>query len=365
MSAVQMSFSDAEKLGANSAEFFNDIRGMFAGGLDQKQVKAIELLCSYAQKNGYSRLHTAYVLATVFHETGGWMQPLREGEWRHGPGSLTDAQSRRAVARLKNEGVISRNYALPDAITGHSYYGRGLVQTTHKDNYQKISVLVGRDCVNNPDLLLDWDISVAATFIAMKDGMYRAGKNLSMIASTKDFYKARDIINGDLEKNGSMIARYAVTFYNALEHWPATVEETAPMTEQVDEVVVSPRESYDPTIIAALGMLIVAVVGTFAWKKGWLEGVRYIRPASLTWWASFTSIMLGVTQLLCAVCDFGEFSKLIGMLQGATDTSPASLIMLGLVGIGLNDKLARADQLSASSRQTVAGDLQAKETRNA
>ena len=70
--------------------------------------------------------------------------------------------------------------------------------------------------------------------------------------------------------------------------------------------------------------------------------MRYFRPKSLTWWSSMIAIALGALGFVCSTCDLGELSKLIVMLNGGGDNSPASLVMLGLVGIGLHDKFERS-----------------------
>ena len=69
--------------------------------------------------------------------------------------------------------------------------------------------------------------------------------------------------------------------------------------------------------------------------------MRYLRPKSLTWWSSVASLTIGLTSLLCETCKLWEVSELIAMLNGSYDSSPASLIILGLIGIGLNDKFER------------------------
>ena len=72
--------------------------------------------------------------------------------------------------------------------------------------------------------------------------------------------------------------------------------------------------------------------------------MRYFRPKSLTWWGGITSILLGITALVCVTCDLGEVSRLMTMLLGGADTSPAGMIMLGIVAIGLYDKQTRDQQ---------------------
>ena len=187
--------------------FFDAVRPAFRRGkLSEAQVAGLTAIVSYGRENGYQRSHLAYVLATAFHETGEKMQPVREGF------ASTDAGARRAVKGLFDKGIIRRNYALPDK-AGNSFYGRGLVQITHKANYAKWNMQ------NDPDLALGMDMALAILFTGMDQGMFRKGKSLAMISAVptpQEFRSARGMINGDVRKNGTMIADYAIVFYNAL-----------------------------------------------------------------------------------------------------------------------------------------------------
>ena len=129
------------------ATFFNTVRPLFGGKLRQGQVDGMNKIIEYGMRLGVSRVHLAYILATVYHETARWMEPIREGARRYGP-NYTDAQSRQAVAVIFAKGIIRRNYALPDA-NGNSFYGRGLVQITHKENYAKYGI------EDDPDMALE------------------------------------------------------------------------------------------------------------------------------------------------------------------------------------------------------------------
>jgi len=188
-------------------QFFDTIRPAFRRGkLTSAQVTGLNAIINYGRKTGYSQAHLAYVLATVFHETGQRMQPIREGFCK------TDGGSRRAVARLFSKGIISRNYALPDK-NGNSFYGRGYVQLTHKANYAKWG------WENDPDRVLEPEIAMCILFEGMHHGMFRKGKSLAMISDNPtlaNFKAARGIINGDVRKNGVRIAHHAIKFHTAL-----------------------------------------------------------------------------------------------------------------------------------------------------
>jgi hypothetical protein len=95
--------------------FFDKVRAeLFAGSLSEEQVAGMEEMLSFGERIGCDDRHLAYVLATAFHETARTMQPIEE----YGKGK-------------------GKSYGAPDPQTGQTYYGRGYVQLTWKENYQK------------------------------------------------------------------------------------------------------------------------------------------------------------------------------------------------------------------------------------
>jgi hypothetical protein len=70
--------------------------------------------------------------------------------------------------------------------------------------------------------------------------------------------------------------------------------------------------------------------------------MRYIRPTSLTWWAGVLAFATGIASLaLPATGPFSELSRLIALLAGSGDASPAGLLFLGLGLIGLRNRIER------------------------
>jgi len=70
--------------------------------------------------------------------------------------------------------------------------------------------------------------------------------------------------------------------------------------------------------------------------------MRYIRPRSLTWWAGLMAVATGTaTMALPATGQLAEIARLVTLLSGSGDASPAALIALGLGLIGLRDRLER------------------------
>jgi hypothetical protein len=126
----------------------------------------------------------AYMLATTFHETARTMQPIAE------------------------YGGTKARYA--------PYYGRGFVQLTWKENYQKASDLLGIDLVKNPDLAMLPKNAATIMFDGMINGWFTGHKLADYIKGTLcDYVNARRIINGT--DRAVEIAGYAVSFQRALE----------------------------------------------------------------------------------------------------------------------------------------------------
>lgn len=70
---------------------------------------------------------------------------------------------------------------------------------------------------------------------------------------------------------------------------------------------------------------------------------RYFRPLSLTWWAGIGSVGTGAAiMVMPGSFALTEAGRLITMLSGGHDASPASLIFMGLGLIGVRDYLERA-----------------------
>ena len=194
-------------------DFFNSIRPCFPGGkLTTKQVAGTKALLE--ECTALPHHHTAYVLATAAHETGFRMQPVREGF------ASSDEQAARIITSMFNRGRITRNYSKKHPATNQRYFGRGYVQLTWYENYSKTGIALDLDLVNNPGLMLDPEISAKAIVWGMQTGAYRRNKSLNSEIKTgtrNEFIRARDMINGDVSKNGPLVAGYAKFFLNALK----------------------------------------------------------------------------------------------------------------------------------------------------
>lgn len=146
------------------------------GGLSQPKKDGLLFLLGKisADENITDIRQAAYMLATVKHECAGTWQPIAE----YGKGT-------------------GKKYGLPDAETGKTYYGRGYVQLTWKENYASMGKVLGVDLVNNPDMAMNAGTAYDIMSYGMRKGSF-TGKKLSMYIhdSDCDYINARRIING-------------------------------------------------------------------------------------------------------------------------------------------------------------------------
>lgn len=166
-------------------KFFDYLReSLFRGKITPSQVEGMTAILDYWESNALNTdlRQLAYILGTVFHETKRTMQPIEED----GKGA-----GRRYGRRVKYNGLPYQE--------DHIYYGRGHTQNTWWDIYKKLTLAndQGWDFVNHPELLLQMEPSVWATFYAMGNGLY-TGKKLSHYfnSNINDPLNARRVVNG-------------------------------------------------------------------------------------------------------------------------------------------------------------------------
>jgi len=194
--------------------FFDSVRpSLFSGYIEQSQVDGMEAVLEEWELDPLSDdlRWLAYCLATAYHETAKEMQPIEE----YG----------------KGDGM---SYGNPDPETGQTYYGRGYVQLTWRENYQRATDELAiepeseEDFVWNPGKVLDPYNAAEIMFRGMAEGWFRSGNKLIKFFSeaVDDPYGAREIINGDKHivpswsngvSIGDLIAGYHRKFLDALD----------------------------------------------------------------------------------------------------------------------------------------------------
>lgn len=179
--------------------------GVFGTSLSSSQVSGIEGILDGFLTHGDGRAKTlAYALATTVRETGSRMVPVREGF------ATSDASARRIVAK--------KAYGKPAGPYGQVYYGRGRVQETWLENYEKTAKETGVDIVQFPDRRLEPVLDAQILFAGLLDGRWNGqGKGIAFYLPTNgpdDLKNARRTVN--ITDHWEEIAGYYQAFMKAI-----------------------------------------------------------------------------------------------------------------------------------------------------
>lgn len=193
----------------NKPFFFSQVKlHLFGGSFTQKQVNGLNAILTEWEAK-FSRnddRFLAYMLATVHHETDKQMQPIEE----YGKGRGKDYGRKLKMGRGPGRRVA---YSTPNQL----YYGRGYVQLTWYENYEKAAKELKVDCLQHPELTLDLSIATQIMFAGMTKGWFTGKKLSDYFNKTKaDWVNARRIING-LDK-AQLIKDYAIKYYAAISY---------------------------------------------------------------------------------------------------------------------------------------------------
>ncbi len=141
-------------------------------GLDDKEstIDAIKMMCQAMGLSLVSQM--AYILATVEWETAKTFRPVREAFWH-------------------DESWRKKNFKY------YPYYGRGYVQLTWKNNYERYAKILDLNLSENPDLALEPNTSLFILVHGFKTGIFTGFKLTEYINQNHvDFVGARHCING-------------------------------------------------------------------------------------------------------------------------------------------------------------------------
>jgi putative chitinase len=122
-----------------------------------------------------SNLRLAHFLSQCAHESGGFRvtsenlyysaDGLKKVFGKYFPGNLSesyDRQPEKIASRVYGNRMGNGDESTKD---GFKFRGRGYLQVTGKENYDKFSKFIGEDCVSNPDLVsTKYPLSSAAFF---------------------------------------------------------------------------------------------------------------------------------------------------------------------------------------------------------
>ena len=130
------------------------------------------LILTHCERYDLLRNQAAYVLATAFWETARTMEPVREAFWM---------SERWRETNLRY----------------YPWYGRGYVQLTWKQNYERAGRELDLDLTTDPDAVMVPNTASRILVLGCRDGWF-TGKALSdyITLSLSDFIGARKIVNG-------------------------------------------------------------------------------------------------------------------------------------------------------------------------
>lgn len=162
---------------------------LFHGSLDTTQATGADALIACCEENAVIlKEQIAYVLATAYHETGRHMTGI--DEYGRGEG---------------------KSYGKVDPDTGQVYFGRGIVQLTWKENYEKFGDMLDLDLVDHPELANVLENAVLIAVIGMRTGGFTGVGMVRFInQNSVDYVNARRVING--LDCAVMISAYAAIF---------------------------------------------------------------------------------------------------------------------------------------------------------
>lgn len=259
----------------------------FGGRLTEEQVKGAESIIEVWQREGTGDdRHLAYVLATVFHETGGRMVPVRETF------ATSDAQ---AIRRLDAAYAAGK---LPQVKTPYwraGWFGRGPIQVTHETNYRKLGQALGVDLIANPGLLLDPVVGARSAVLGMVQGLFVARQTLAKYFNDAkdDPEGARRIVNGT--DKASLIAGYHRNFLDAIKAARVEASKPTPVPAAVVEAAKPDGAplAKDKTAIGGVLAGLGGLGGIAAFAQPVLQGI-----ASPWAFAAFALVAVGVFLVL-------------------------------------------------------------------
>ena len=202
----------------NRPIFFKLVKETFyKSGMKQEVVDGLNAMLDEWYKRNLTDLRwLAYMMGTVYRETGYTFQPVREGFY------ISSSFDKAEAWRKKN-------------LRYYPWYGRGWPQLTWESNYKKQQEKLGIDLTSvlGREKLLLMPVSAAVLFGGMIDGDFTGGKHkLSTYfnATKEDWFNARRIVN--ILDKAQTYADLSKKFYDILKK--SDTNATAP-------IVVAPK----------------------------------------------------------------------------------------------------------------------------
>lgn len=166
-------------------KFFSEVERHFNTDLTAKQIDGMILLLRACDSLNVPMIEQrANILAQVKTETGFRFQSITESGGKLGKLYFAKYEFKKSLGNTQTG-------------DGYKFRGRGFVQITGRNNYDKLGKLLGLDLINNPDLALDPDTAAKILVIGVRDGIFTGVKLSKYInANLVDYYNARRVVNG-------------------------------------------------------------------------------------------------------------------------------------------------------------------------
>lgn len=186
-----------------TAASFDVLRKQLFKTLNQSQVDGLNYLVGRCKEFSLTYPETAYILATVYHETGIERRNVKGEKYID-----------RTMLPVKEQGsdayLRSKRY--------YPYIGYGYVQLTWEDNFRRIGKFIGADLIKFPEKALEKDNASAILIKGCVFGWFTGvgfhRKCPVYRYNRASYVRARKIVNG-VDKAG-IIADYAIVFEKAL-----------------------------------------------------------------------------------------------------------------------------------------------------
>ena len=192
-------------------QFFDVVRAdLFGGRMTADQVEGCEAILRASRLMPLT--HRAYLLATAYHETARSMMPVKETVMpHHRDKNPSDAE---VIRRLEAAWARGR---LPQVKTPYwrdGWFGRGYVQLTWRNNYDRAGRALGLDLIGRPELAMVPEHAAAILARGCAEGWF-TGRKMADYASYRDM---RRVVNG--LDCADEIAGHAAAFERALRAVP-------------------------------------------------------------------------------------------------------------------------------------------------
>lgn len=224
----------------------------FGGSLTTGQVQGCEAILAACERHGVTDpRHVANILAQVHHETGGQMLPVKETVY--GYSKDRDPSDAEVIRRLDTAWSKGQLPWVRAPYWRDGWFGRGMIQITHRDNYAKLGEALGVMLLVDRDLALDMETAADIAVVGMRDGIFTGKKLADYLNATRDDpAAARAIVNGDVPKIGPEIAKTHKAFLAALGGAGAASPKPAPAPALTVEARLAALEAWRAAVEARL-----------------------------------------------------------------------------------------------------------------